>query len=493
MSASSTSTQLHAAILQYVTQLQAGGVSEEAGLKDAEPLEIALQCLIEATGADASNAPKDVSLLEIFTRGLASVSAIDSNPKFATFLSLLREKSFFDGATAGSAEYAKRMGQARAKFEQRAAPAADAAGSSSAPAPAAAVSADEVTPLAKQQAESAKNEGNALLGKGDFNGAVEKYSEAIRLNPTNAIYLANRAAAYVNLKQYEKAIADCKESIRIDPNYAKSYYRQGQSLAALGDYAGCLPPFEKALALSSKDESMAVTIREQIRIAKNKLNPPVANYDNAAGGGHAGGDDPFAALGGMGGLSSMLSGLGGGAGGAGGMDFGALLNNPAIAQMMQNPQMQDMMKNMDFGALMGGKDGLGSMMGGMAEGMANAPKETEVDTSYKPPSAASLFDDDEDMAPKAAAPAAAPKPSKPAASSAGAGAGGAGGAKMPPQLSAFLATPAGRAAAEDPELKPVLEDIKANGVGAAMKYMSNPSIMQKITALMGPMMGGGGR
>jgi hypothetical protein len=48
-------------------------------------------------------------------------------------------------------------------------------------------------------------------------------------------------------------------------------------------------------------------------------------------------------------------------------------------------------------------------------------------------------------------------------------------------LSSFLSTPAGRAAASDPELAPVLEDIKANGMGAAMKYLSNPKIMQKIS------------
>ena len=55
--------QLHAAILQYITQLQAaaaagGAPADENGIKDAEPLEIALQCLIEATGADAKDAPK---------------------------------------------------------------------------------------------------------------------------------------------------------------------------------------------------------------------------------------------------------------------------------------------------------------------------------------------------------------------------------------------------------------------------------------------------
>jgi len=473
---SSSPSALHSALLQYLSQLQgaaAGSTAAAVGLQDAEGLDVAIQCLTEATGADAKNANIDHGLLEIFARGVASISAIESHARWPQFLALLKEKAFFDGAAPGSLEHAKRMEQARAKFEAKypgeqsgaaASPAAAAAAAS--PAAPAAVSAE-----AKAAAEAAKNAGNALLGKGDHAGAVAKYTEAIALNPSNAIYRANRAAAHVNLKQFDKAIEDCKASIAIDPNYAKSHYRLGQSLAAQGEYAACLEPFERALALSGSDESMAVTIREQIKQAKAKLNPVPMEDDDAA--------DPFAALGGMGGLASMLGGLGGagGEGGAGGL--GGLMQS-----MLSNPQMQDMMKNLDFGALM--KDpSMAGLMGGMAQGMAQAPKEpAKVDTSYKPPSASSLFDDE----PAAPAAAAAPKPA--AASGAGAGAG-AGGRALPPQLAAFLSTPAGRAAASDPDLQPVLEDIKANGVGAAMKYMGNPAIMQKITALMGPMMGGG--
>lgn len=98
--------------------------------------------------------------------------------------------------------------------------------------------------------------------------------------------------------------------------------------------------------------------------------------------------------------------------------------------------------------------------------------------SYKPPSASDLFDDAPSSgaaAAPAAAAAAAPKPSA--------------GGNVPPQVAAFLSTPAGQAAAADPDLAPVLADIQANGMGAAMKYMQNPKVMQKITAIMGPMMG----
>lgn len=49
--------------------------------------------------------------------------------------------------------------------------------------------------------EQLKTEGNALHLKGDHSGALSKYSEAIKLDPENAVLYANRAAAYISLKQ----------------------------------------------------------------------------------------------------------------------------------------------------------------------------------------------------------------------------------------------------------------------------------------------------
>ena len=51
-------------------------------------------------------------------------------------------------------------------------------------------------------AEQLKAEGNALHLKGDHAAARSKYSEAIALDPENAILYANRAASYLALKQW---------------------------------------------------------------------------------------------------------------------------------------------------------------------------------------------------------------------------------------------------------------------------------------------------
>ncbi len=57
----------------------------------------------------------------------------------------------------------------------------------------------QVSPQDKAKADAFKSEGNKLLAAKDFAKAVEKYTSAIELDPSNAVYYANRAAAYSQL------------------------------------------------------------------------------------------------------------------------------------------------------------------------------------------------------------------------------------------------------------------------------------------------------
>jgi serine/threonine-protein phosphatase 5 len=49
----------------------------------------------------------------------------------------------------------------------------------------------------------------------------------------SAIYLSNRAFAHIKMENYGLAIEDANEAIKLDPNYAKSYYRKADSYIAL--------------------------------------------------------------------------------------------------------------------------------------------------------------------------------------------------------------------------------------------------------------------
>jgi tetratricopeptide (TPR) repeat protein len=85
-------------------------------------------------------------------------------------------------------------------------------------------------------AEGLKQEGNKLLASKDFKGAVEKYTKAIEADPNNAVYYANRAAAYSQLQEHESAVYDAKKALQVNPNYSKAYSRLGHAEFCLGNY-----------------------------------------------------------------------------------------------------------------------------------------------------------------------------------------------------------------------------------------------------------------
>ena len=57
--------------------------------------------------------------------------------------------------------------------------------------------------------------------------ATRVFIQAISLNPNNAVYYSNRAAAYSSMGEYEKAVEDAEEALITDPMFSKAYHRLG--------------------------------------------------------------------------------------------------------------------------------------------------------------------------------------------------------------------------------------------------------------------------
>jgi small glutamine-rich tetratricopeptide repeat-containing protein alpha len=60
-----------------------------------------------------------------------------------------------------------------------------------------------------------------------YSDAVESYEEAIKLDPTNPVYLSNLAAAYSSLEDYDSAKTAAEKAIDVDPTFVKAYSRLG--------------------------------------------------------------------------------------------------------------------------------------------------------------------------------------------------------------------------------------------------------------------------
>ncbi|EDQ91256.1 uncharacterized protein MONBRDRAFT_31492 [Monosiga brevicollis MX1] len=91
---------------------------------------------------------------------------------------------------------------------------------------------------ARQAALAAKKEGNAAYKNKKWSDAVSAYSKGLKLIASDdkeaAALYCNRAAAYLNLKQYERVEADCTRALKIDPRYAKALNRRAQAYEYMG-------------------------------------------------------------------------------------------------------------------------------------------------------------------------------------------------------------------------------------------------------------------
>jgi serine/threonine-protein phosphatase 5 len=106
----------------------------------------------------------------------------------------------------------------------------------------------------KQQAELFKTKGNEYFQSNKFNLAVEYYTKALELDPTNPVLYSNRAFAHLKMENYGSAIADATKALELDPKFIKGYYRRGSAHFALGHYEKALRDFKQVVKIAPNDK-----------------------------------------------------------------------------------------------------------------------------------------------------------------------------------------------------------------------------------------------
>jgi len=60
---------------------------------------------------------------------------------------------------------------------------------------------------------------------------VACYSRSLELNEDEPYTFANRAMAYLKLRNYDKTIEDANSALKLKPGYLKAYHRRGKAYA----------------------------------------------------------------------------------------------------------------------------------------------------------------------------------------------------------------------------------------------------------------------
>ncbi|MDB5902928.1 MAG: glycosyl transferase family 9 [Betaproteobacteria bacterium] len=91
--------------------------------------------------------------------------------------------------------------------------------------------------------------GLIALQREDYAGALDLIEDALRLDPSNAIFASNLATAYQRLGSPERAREYSECALRLDPTLAAAHNNLGHALGSLGDNAGAQACYRSALEL----------------------------------------------------------------------------------------------------------------------------------------------------------------------------------------------------------------------------------------------------
>jgi tetratricopeptide (TPR) repeat protein len=95
--------------------------------------------------------------------------------------------------------------------------------------------------------------GNTYFSNLNFDSAIADFTEAIRLDPKDASGFARRGTAYNVKKDYDRAIADFTEAIRLDPKYAPPAFNgRGMAYNEKKDYDRAIADFTEGIRLDPK-------------------------------------------------------------------------------------------------------------------------------------------------------------------------------------------------------------------------------------------------
>ncbi|KAI0708149.1 protein prenylyltransferase [Fomitopsis betulina] len=129
-----------------------------------------------------------------------------------------------------------------------------------------------------KQAEKVKEEGNAAFKAQKFQAAIESYTRAIELNPSEPTYLTNRAAAYMALKRFKPALADCQQaaSLQSAAPSPKTLIRLARCQLSTGSTAPALSTIRSVLAIDLPNAS-AIQLQKKVL----ELEAHLRNFEGA--------------------------------------------------------------------------------------------------------------------------------------------------------------------------------------------------------------------
>ncbi|KAH9987900.1 activator of Hsp70 and Hsp90 chaperone [Russula compacta] len=115
-------------------------------------------------------------------------------------------------------------------------------------------------------ADALKAEGNKAFAAKDYDRAIDLFSKALDLDQSNFVLWSNRSAAKAGKRDWDGALADADQCIKVNPTWAKGYARKGAALHGQRRYVEAIETYESGLKI--EDNTAIRKGLEEVKAAK---------------------------------------------------------------------------------------------------------------------------------------------------------------------------------------------------------------------------------
>ncbi|XP_026741060.1 small glutamine-rich tetratricopeptide repeat-containing protein beta-like [Trichoplusia ni] len=119
--------------------------------------------------------------------------------------------------------------------------------------------------------EDLKSKGNECVKEEKYIEAVLHYTQAIKMDPNNYVLYSNRSFAFLKLDQHYLSLQDANETVRLQPQWAKGYFRRAEVEAASGLYDEAILSYTTALQLEPHNVKLMESIKSITDMQKKKI------------------------------------------------------------------------------------------------------------------------------------------------------------------------------------------------------------------------------
>ncbi|XP_061635379.1 mitochondrial import receptor subunit TOM70 [Phyllopteryx taeniolatus] len=143
---------------------------------------------------------------------------------------------------------------------------------------------ENLSPL--DRAQAAKNKGNKYFKAAKYENAIQCYTEAIALCPSEqksdlSTFYQNRAAAYEQQMKWTEVVQDCSQAVKLNPRYVKALFRRAKALEKLDNKKECLEDVTAVCILEAFQNQQSMLLADKVlkQLGKEKAKNKYKNRE----------------------------------------------------------------------------------------------------------------------------------------------------------------------------------------------------------------------